>query len=467
MVAAPGAAGTLQNSHLANRQNDEEISRMEPKLMLEKRVIAKVTRRLVPFLMLLYFFAFLDRVNVGFAALTMNKAIGLTAYTFGWGAGIFFIGYFLFEVPSNIILDKVGARVWIARIMITWGLISAGTALVTGSVSFMLVRFFLGVAEAGFFPGVILYLTYWFPARYRGRVIALFFAANPISTALGSPISGLILGLDGLLGLAGWQWLFVIEGIPSVLLGFVTLRYLTDRPGEADWLSSEERDWLVSELTQERAEREARYKYNLWQALTNGYVLILGFVYFALVTANNGLVLWQPQIIKTLGLTNLQVGFVNAIPFIIGVIAMIVWGRHADQHREYRMHFALACAVACAGLVLAASTGNSVWAIVGLSVAALGGYGALPTFWPLPTAFLSGTAAAGGIALVNSIGNLGGFAGPYILGWLRDTTKGFTAGLYFLAASALAAGIVAALTRGPVGRSASAAKASTASGASG
>jgi ACS family tartrate transporter-like MFS transporter len=369
-------------------------------------------RRLVPFLMLLYFFAFLDRVNVGFAALTMNKAIGLTAYTFGWRAGIFFIGYFLFEVPSNIILDKVGARVWIARIMITWGLISAGTALVTGPVSFMFVRSFLGVR---FFPGVILYLTYWFPARYRATVIGLFFAANPISSALGSPLSGLILGMDGVLGFAGWQWLFVIEGVPSVLLGFITLRYLTERPDQAEWLSGEERDWLVSELARERAEREARHKFNLWQALTNSYALILGFVYFALTT-NNGLVLWQPQIIKGLGLSNQQVGFVNAIPFIGGVIAMIYWGRHADRHKEYRLHFAAACAVAGGGLLAAAATGNSVWAIVGLTVAALGGYGALPTFWPLPTAFLSGT-AAGGIALVNSIGNLGGFTGPYVLGW--------------------------------------------------
>jgi ACS family tartrate transporter-like MFS transporter len=425
---------------------------MEPNLMLEKRVIGKVMRRLVPFLMLLYFFAFLDRVNVGFAALTMNKAIGLNAYTFGWGAGIFFIGYFLFEVPSNIILDKVGARVWIARIMITWGLISAGTALVTGPVSFMFVRFFLGVAEAGFFPGVILYLTYWFPARYRATVIGLFFAANPISSALGSPLCGLILGMDGVLGVAGWQWLFVIEGLPSVVLGFITLRYLTDRPDQAEWLSGEERDWLVSELARERAEREARHKFNLWQALTNSYVLILGFVYFALVTTNNGLVLWQPQIIKGLGLSNQQVGFVNAIPFIGGVIAMIYWGRHADRHKEYRLHFAAACAVASGGLLVAAATGNSVWAIVGLTIAALGGYGALPTFWPLPTAFLSGTAAAGGIALVNSIGNLGGFTGPYVLGWLRETTNGFTAGLYFLAATALAAGLVAALARGPADR---------------
>ena len=436
---------------------------MESEVALEKRVIAKVARRVIPFLILLYFFAFLDRVNVGFAALTMNKAIGLTAYTFGWGAGIFFIGYFLFEIPSNIILAKIGARVWIARILISWGLVSACTALVRGPFSFMLVRFILGVAEAGFFPGVILYLTYWFPARYRAQMIGLFFAANPISTALGSPVSGLILGLDGLLGLAGWQWLFIIEGVPSVLLGFVTLGYLTDRPGQADWLSGEERDWLVNELAKEKAEREARYKFNLWQALTNGYVLVLGFMYFALVTANNGLVLWQPQIIKNFGLSNQQVGFVNSIPFVLGVIAMVLWGRHADRHREYRFHFALACGVAGVGLAVAALTGNSLWALIGLSVAAVGGYGALPTFWPLPTAFLSGTAAAGGIALINSIGNLGGFAGPYILGWLRETTKGFTAGLYFLAAAAIAAGVMAVLARGPVGRNAPSAKPDTAS----
>ena len=257
------------------------------------------------------------------------------------------------------------------------------------------------------------------------------------------------------------------RGIPSVLLGFVTLRYLTDRPAEAQWLSGEEREWLVNEMAKEKAEREARYKYNLWQALTNRYVLLLGFMYFALVTANNGIVLWQPQIIKAFGLTNQQVGFVNAIPFSVGVVAMLLWGRHADRHKEYRIHFASACVVASAGLALAAVTGNSIWALVGLSVAALGGYAALPPFWPLPTAFLSGTAAAGGIALVNSIGNLGGFAGPYILGWLRDTTKGFTAGLWFLAAAAITAGVAAALSRGPVGRSAPSATGDSASRASG
>lgn len=302
--------------------------------------------------MLLYFFAFLDRVNVGFAALTMNKAIGLTPYTFGWGAGIFFIGYFLFEIPSNLLLAKVGARIWITRIMISWGFVSACTALVQGPSSFMIVRFLLGVAEAGFFPGVILYLTYWFPARYRAQIIALFFAANPISSAIGSPLSGFILALNGLLGFAGWQWLFILEGIPSILLGFITLRYLTDRPERAEWLSTDERDWLVNELTKEQAAREARYKYNLWQTLTNGYVLVLGFIYFAVVTANNGLVLWQPQIVKTFGLSDQQIGLVNAIPFVIGIVAMLVWGRHADKNREYRMHLSSACFVAGAGLAV-------------------------------------------------------------------------------------------------------------------
>lgn len=416
---------------------------------LEKRVMKKVTRRLLPFLILMYFFAFLDRVNVGFAAMTMNKAIGLSAYTFGWGAGIFFIGYFLFEVPSNLALAKAGARIWLARILLSWGLISTCGAFVVGPTSFMILRFVLGAAEAGFFPGVILYLTFWFPTRYRARVIGLFMLANPLSTAVGSVVSGFILRMDGWLNIAGWQWLFVVEGIPSVLLAFVTLRYLTDAPKQAHWLEPAEREWLSSEIEREAAERARRHKFSLKQVLTNPHVLTLGLIYFLIVTANNGLVLWQPQIVHALGLPESLLGVVNAVPFVVGAITMLVWSRFADRRGKYRIDLACACTVAAVGLTLAAVSSTAPFILLGLVLAAIGGYGALPSFWALPTTFLTGTAAAAGIALANSIGNLGGFAGPYLLGYVRSTHAGYGYGLAILAVAALLAGIVGLMTHGP------------------
>ncbi|WP_321969037.1 MFS transporter [Paraburkholderia tropica] len=423
---------------------------MSTDIALEKRTMSKVTRRLMPFLILLYFFAFLDRVNVGFAALTMNRDLGLTASLFGWGAGIFFIGYFLFEVPSNLALAKTGARIWLARIMITWGIVSACGALVKGPASFMTLRFVLGAAEAGFFPGVILYLTFWFPSRYRAQIIGLFMLANPVSTALGSIVSGFILRMDGLLGVAGWQWLFILEGMPSVVMGFITLRYLSDAPSKARWLDADERDWLDRQISSEAAERARKHKLSLGQTLMNPHVL-LGLIYFLIVTANNGLVLWQPQIMKALGLAEHWVGPVNAIPFVVGAITMLVWGRLADRRGKYRIDLACACTVAAVGLALAASSTQPLMVIAGLVLAAVGGYGALPAFWALPTTFLSGTAAAAGIALANSIGNLGGFAGPYLIGYVRSTTSGYGYGLAMLAVAALLAGLISLCARGPSG----------------
>ncbi|QGZ65423.1 MFS transporter [Paraburkholderia acidisoli] len=424
---------------------------MNTDLALEKRTMSKVTRRLMPFLILLYFFAFLDRVNVGFAALTMNKDIGLTASLFGWGAGIFFIGYFLFEVPSNLALEKAGARIWLARIMMTWGVVSACGAFVKGPTSFMALRFILGAAEAGFFPGVILYLTFWFPSRYRAQVVGLFMLANPVSTALGSVVSGFILRMDGLFGMAGWQWLFILEGLPSVVMGCITLRYLSDSPAKAAWLDSAERNWLDTQIRAETAERARRHKMTLAQTLANPHVLVLGLIYFLIVTANNGLVLWQPQIMKALGLPEHWVGPVNAIPFVVGAVTMLVWGRLADKRGKYRVDLACACTVAAAGLALAAASTQPLAVIAGLVLAAVGGYGALPSFWALPTTFLSGTAAAAGLALANSIGNLGGFAGPYMIGYVRSTTSGYAYGLAVLAVAALLAGIIALRARGPGG----------------
>ncbi|WP_347558204.1 MFS transporter [Robbsia sp. KACC 23696] len=417
---------------------------MDADLTLEKRVMKKVMLRLLPLLILLYFFAFLDRVNVGFAALTMNKAIGLTPYLYGWGAGIFFIGYFLFEVPSNLALSKLGARIWIARILMTWGVLSALGAFVIGPKTFIALRFVLGAAEAGFFPGVILYLTFWFPKRYRARVVAYFMLANPISTALGSLVSGALLKLDGAMGIAGWQWLFVLEGLPSIALGFVALRFLTDRPSAARWLNDQERLWLAQRMEGEAA-LAPRQPGRLVDILFNRYVLIFGLIYFLIVTVNNGMVLWQPQIIRATGIPEGWIGLVNAIPFSVGALAMVFWGRRADRTGGYHGHLAVACFVACAGLVLAALSPTGPWAFAGLVIAAIGGYCVLPAFWALPTSMLQGTAAAAGYAFVNSLGNLGGFAGPYILGYVRSSTPSYTVGIGIFAVAALLAGLIALL----------------------
>jgi MFS transporter, ACS family, tartrate transporter len=411
---------------------------------LEQRTIAKVSWRLLPLIVIIYFVAYMDRTNVGFAAISMNKDLGFTAYVYGWGAGIFFLGYFLFEVPSNVILEKVGARVWIARIMITWGFVAAAMAWVNGPVSFLALRFLLGVAEAGFFPGMILYFTYWFPSKYRARVIGALFLAVPGSNALTATISGAILQLDGMLGFRGWQWLFILEAVPSVLLAFAVLALMTDRPAKATWLQSDERDWLEQTLQSERqAITKQHSELTLWQALTEPRVLALSAIYFTVVTATYGITFFMPLIIKALGQSDFVTGLVTAIPYAIGTVGMILWSISSDRMNERRMHFVVACIVASLGLI-GAGMFNGTWiAVVAMSVAAVGLYGSKPSFWPLPSTFLSGTAAAGGIALINSIGNLGGFVGPYAVGWIKESTGSYEAGLYFLAACALASAIIA------------------------
>ena len=407
---------------------------------LEQRTIRKVSWRLLPLIVVIYFVAYIDRTNVGFAALTMNKDLGLSAYVFGWGAGIFFLGYFFFEVPSNVILEKTGARIWIARIMVTWGLVSGAMAFATGPASFLTLRFLLGVAEAGFFPGMILYFTYWFPKAYRARVISALFIAVPGSNALASVISGAILEMNGILGLAGWQWMFVIEAVPSVLLAFAVLAFMTDRPARATWLSPEERDWLETTLQDERRRIESAGHINLARALTDRRVLTLSAIYFTIVTATYGITFFLPQIVKGIGLSNVMTGLVTAVPYTIG---MLMWGASSDRRDERRWHFCTASLLAAAGLVGAGLFGSSFLAIAFMSAATVGLYGSKPAFWPMPSTFLTGTAAAGGIALVNSIGNLGGYVGPFVVGWIKDSTGSFEAGLYFLAACALASGIIA------------------------
>jgi MFS transporter, ACS family, tartrate transporter len=400
---------------------------------LEARVLRKVTWRIIPFVMLLYFVAFIDRVNIGFASLTMNKDIGLSPAVFGFGAGIFFWGYFLFEVPSNIILDKIGARIWIARVMITWGLVSAAMAFVSGATSFYVLRFLLGAAEAGFFPGIILYLTYWFPARERAAATALFMAAQALSTILGSPVSGALLEMDGLLGLKGWQWLFLLEALPAVVLGFVVLGFLTDRPEQAKWLADDERDWLVRTMNAETADKAAIAAHSVWRGLADPRVLALSLVYFGTSAGLYTLGIWAPQIIKQFGLSSFEVGCLNAIPPTAAVIVMILWSRHSDRTGERTWHVVIPCLLAAFGLALAAPATGLAAVVAALTLVNIGISSCKPPLWSMPTMFLSGPAAAAGIATINSIGNLGGFAGPAMIGWIKEQTGSFAGGLYFVA----------------------------------
>ena len=420
---------------------------------LERTTLAKVTRRLAPFLFLLYIVCFLDRVNLGFAALQMNRDLGLSPTIFGFGAGVFFLGYVLFEVPSNLVLARTGARVWIARIMITWGLIAAAMMFVRGPVSLYALRFLLGVAEAGFFPGIIYYLSRWYPPAERARAVARFMVAIPISGVLGGPISGALLGLHGVLGLAGWQWLFLLEGLPAVLLGFVVLRYLTDRPEDAQWLTPAEREWLSTHLRRERESCERAHGLSVLQALSNGTVWRLGMLLF-LCNAFGVYVLglWLPQIVRELaGLSDLMVGVVTAVPNLVAAAAMVLVGAHSDRTGDRLGHIAAAASAAGVGFLVSGLVHSPVLAVVGLSIAAAGLLSSHGPFWPLPSMFLTGSAAAGGIALVCSIANLAGFLGPYALGLLKDASGGFQSGLLALGFICLAGATLALhLRRAPV-----------------
>lgn len=413
---------------------------------IERSTMRAVSLRILPFLILAYFVCVLDRVNVSFAALTMNADLGFTPLIYAWGAGIFFIGYFILEVPSNIALHYVGARRWIARIMVTWGLLSASMALVSGPNSFYALRFLLGVAEAGFFPGIILYLTYWYPAKYRARVMSAFILGAPLSAVFGGPVSGLLLEMNNIMGLKGWQWLFIIEGIPATLLGVVAFFYLTDRPSQAKWLAPEQRQWLEAQVESERSAKEAAHGMTLLQALKSSKVLALSFVYFGLLAGLYGIQFWLPQIVKGFGLTNIQTGFVSALPFAFGTFAMYLWGRRSDLAKERVWHIAVPLFVTAIALVASAFAGNLPLTMAALIVAAIGGFAAFGLFWTLPTAVLTGIGAAGGIALINSIGSLAGFGGSYLIGWVKELTGNTMAGLLVLSTlSAMAAIVVVAL----------------------
>jgi len=417
---------------------------------LEARVTRRLMRRIIPFVMLLYFVSFLDRVNVGFAAMTMNKAIVLSPAAFGLGGGLFFIGYFLFEVPSNLILHRVGARIWIARVMITWGFVSAASAFVVGPTSFYALRFLLGVAEAGFFPGIILYLSLWFPARQRAAAAAWFMAAAPISTALGSPISGALMQLPRLFGLANWQLLYVIEAVPAVVLGVVVLRVLTDTPSKAHWLDDEERGWLIAKLRDEARTREshAGHTAGALRALVDPRVLALALIYFGTSAGLYTLGLWAPLMIREFGFSAWQTGLLNAVPSVIAVVAMIVWARHSDKRGERTWHVVIPCVLACVGFVFAGRANTALMTVLALVAVNVGISAAKAPVWAMPSLFLSGAGAAAGIAAINSLGNLGGFVGPAVIGWLKGRTGSYAAGLYVVGATlALSAVVTLLLSR--------------------
>ena len=409
--------------------------------VLQTKTMRRVALRIVPFLMLCYFVSFLDRVNVGFAALQMVKDLHMSPSVFGLGSGIFFLSYFLCEVPSNLILQKVGARVWIARIMITWGVLAAAMALVTGPRSFYVMRLLLGAAEAGFFPGVILYLTYWFPAEYRARVVGWFTVAIPISSFLGSPISAALLGANGWLGLRGWQWMFIMEGAPAVLLGLVCLVLLSDRPSAAKWLDADERSWLLGKLEGEKGGARSVGQRSVWRVIFNKHVLALSVVLAGSTAISSGLQIWQPQIIKSYGLTNMQTGLLNSIPFALASIIMVWWGRRSDQTGERVWHTALPLLLTAASLA-SALVFNSLFAIIViLCLAVIGIYAGKGPVWAVSTELLSAGTAAAGLAQMNAISNLAGFGTTYLLGFIKNATGSYPIAMLPLVALATAGAV--------------------------
>lgn len=433
-------------------ESSQQIQHLTLSPAEERALLSKLTWRLIPLLFSCYVIAYIDRINVGFAKLHLREVLGVDETIFGsvygFGAGLFFIGYFIFEVPSNLILQRVGARIWIARIMIVWGVTSMAFMFLKGTTMFYVMRFLLGAAEAGFFPGVILYLTYWFPASERARTTALFATGGVMAGVVGSPISGAILGLHGAAGLAGWQWLFLLEGIPAVLLGLVVLVVLPNRPQQARWLSAPERIWIQARLDDEAAHADLQDRHRLKDVFTSGHVWLLCLLYFLMNVGGYGYEMWLPSIIKSFsGKSDTVVGFINAIPYLAAGVGMLLVGRHSDKTGERRGHLAVAAIASAAGFAMSAYFKNPYLAMAALTLAFVGIKSGLGPFWALGTLSLTGTAAAGGIAFINSVGNLGGFFGPYIVGIIKDRTQSNLIALLFLGAALLAMGLLALTIR--------------------
>ncbi|AQH04086.1 MFS transporter [Caballeronia cordobensis] len=426
---APSAAEPERIAHTVDARNigTDDFAASE-------RTLAKAFRRILPFIFICYVISYLDRTNVGFAALTMNKDLGLTAEQFGFGAGLFFVGYFLFEIPSNLIMQKVGARIWIARIMITWGVFSMATAFVVGPKSFAAARFLLGLAEAGFTPGIYLYFTHWFPGKWRAKVTAAFLVGIPVANMIGSPISGALLELGGLHGLRSWQWLLLIEGVPAVLLGIACLFVLADRPEKAKWLTDEEKSSLARRLAMEQRDIGAKHGTNLRDAMTNWRVFVLAFINFCGIVGSLGVGLWMPQIIKQFGVEHAVVGWLAAIPYAIGAVAMLWWARVANRASNRIPYVAGALVVAAVALGCSTLIDGPVLKLIALSITVSGILAFQATYWAIPSGFLTGRAAAGGLALIVSVGNLGGFVGPSMIGALKQFSGGFTAPLLAVSA---------------------------------
>jgi ACS family tartrate transporter-like MFS transporter len=415
---------------------------------LERSTMARVTWRLLPFLLLLYIISWLDRVNVGFAKLQMNSDLGMSDTAYGFGAGVFFLAYAACEIPSNLMLVRFGARRWIARIMITWGLISAGMMFVQGEMSFYVMRLLLGAAEAGFLPGIVYYLSQWFPRPERARAVSWFMIGIPLSIVFGGPLSGWLLGFEGHLGLHGWQWMFLLEGLPAVFLGFVVLGFLTEKPADAKWLTAEQREWLGRTMEAEHLAAQARHRVGVGEVLGHPTVWLLAIIMFCCQTGSYGLTLWVPTIVKGLsGFTNFEVGLISALPYIAAAAGMVLIGRSSDRTGERFMHVAVPTAIGAVGFVFTAILKSPIPAMIALTVAAVGDYGTRGPFWALPGRFLTGGAAAAGIALINAMGAVGGFIGPYAVGYLKDTSGNFESGLFLLAGILFAGSVLTLFLR--------------------
>jgi ACS family tartrate transporter-like MFS transporter len=421
---------------------------MDQDKILEATTMRRVSWRLMPFLVVSYLLCYIDRVNVGFASLQMNKAVGIDPKIYGLGAGIFFVGYFILEVPSNLALEKFGARKWIARIMLSWGAISAACALIAGPWSFLILRFLLGAAEAGFFPGVILYLTFWYPAEYRAKIIGIFMVAIPAAGLIGSPISGAILGMSGVMGLGGWQWIFILEAIPTILLGIMAFVYLSDRPNDAKWLAPEQRDWLNAKLEGERRRASRVKPASVWKIMANKYVLIMALVYAGAAGASTSLALWMPQMVKAFGLTNFQTGLVNSVPFGIAAVWMILWGRNSDRTGERVWHNALPLAWMVLALLGTFFATSSLWVTIALlTLIAAGTYASKGPFWALSSEWVGTAVAAAALAQINALGNLSGFFFNYMIGYIKDETGSFPLAMLPIAVVATL-GVIALLMTG-------------------